>query len=223
VSFTFISTKIQQDAIDQATDKSGSINLVKKQNYLDSLWNKPVYNLFGAEYTYKEVKESELSRGLDLQGGMHVVLEISPIDIIRGLSGNNQDPAFVAALQKARELQKTSSENFSALFFKAFKDANPDKTMASLFTSAANKDRVKLSDDDATVMKFLNDEIESAIKDGRWTPAEQRKHTTEIKIGGMLRKVIWLPRPNSSLPRTLAEPLISSEVLGYWRENLKEK
>jgi len=163
LSFTFVSTKIQQDAIDQATDKSGSINLVKKQNYLDSLWNKPVYNLFGAEYTYKEVKESELSRGLDLQGGMHVVLEISPIDIIRGLSGNNQDPAFVAALQKARELQKTSSENFSALFFKAFKEANPDKTMASLFTSAANKDRVKLSDDDAAVMKFLNDEIESAI------------------------------------------------------------
>jgi len=163
LSFTFVSTKIQQDAIDQATDKSGSINLIKKQNYLDSLWNKPVYNLFGAEYTYKEVKESELSRGLDLQGGMHVVLEISPIDIIRGLSGNNQDPAFVAALQKARELQKTSSENFSALFFKAFKDANPDKTMASLFTSAANKDRVKLSDDDAAVMKFLNEEIESAI------------------------------------------------------------
>ncbi|MCA6414616.1 MAG: protein translocase subunit SecDF, partial [Cytophagales bacterium] len=128
LSFTFISTKIQQDAIDQATDKSGSINLVKKQNYLDSLWNKPVYNLFGAEYTYKEVKESELSRGLDLQGGMHVVLEISPIDIIRGLSGNNQDPAFVAALQKASELQKTSTENFSALFFKAFKEANPDKT-----------------------------------------------------------------------------------------------
>jgi SecD/SecF fusion protein len=163
LSFTFVSGNIQQDAIDHATDKSGSLNLTKKQNYLDSLWNKPVYNLFGAEYTYKEVKASELSRGLDLQGGMHVVLEISPIDIIRGLSGNNQDPAFVAALQKAREMQKTSTENFSALFFKAFKDANPDKTMASLFTSAANKDRVKLSDDDATVMKFLNDEIENAI------------------------------------------------------------
>ena len=138
LSFTFISGNIQKDAIRFATDKSGALNLSKKQNYLDSLWNKPVYNLFGAEYTYKEVKESELSLGLDLQGGMHVVLEISPIDIIRGLSGNSQDPTFVAALQKARELQKTSTENFSALFFKAFKDANPDKSLASLFTSAAN-------------------------------------------------------------------------------------
>ena len=163
LSFTFISGNIQKDAIRFATDKSGALNLSKKQNYLDSLWNKPVYNLFGAEYTYKEVKESELSLGLDLQGGMHVVLEISPIDIIRGLSGNSQDPTFVAALQKARELQKTSTENFSALFFKAFKDANPDKSLASLFTSAANKDRVKLTDSDADVMKFLNTEIESAI------------------------------------------------------------
>jgi SecD/SecF fusion protein len=109
------------------------------------------------------VKEKELSRGLDLQGGMHVVLEISPIDIIRGLSGDNSDPAFAAALQKARVMQKTSTDNFATLFFKAFKDANPDKKMASLFTSAANKDRVKLSDDDATVMKFLNSEIENAI------------------------------------------------------------
>lgn len=164
LSFTFVSNKIQQEAIDHATGKSGSLNLIKKQNYLDSLWNKPVYNLFGAEYTYKEVKEIELSRGLDLQGGMHVVLEISPVDIIRGLSGNNQDPTFAAALQKASELQKTSTDNFSALFFKAFKDTNPDKTLASLFTSSANKDRVKLSDSDADVMKFLNKEIESAIE-----------------------------------------------------------
>ncbi|MCE2995146.1 MAG: protein translocase subunit SecDF, partial [Flammeovirgaceae bacterium] len=103
LSFTWVSRNIQKDAIAQATDKAGNLNLTKKQNYLDSLWNKTVYNLFGAEYTYKEIKESELNLGLDLQGGMHVVLEISPIDIIRGLSGNNQDPAFVAALQKAKE------------------------------------------------------------------------------------------------------------------------
>jgi SecD/SecF fusion protein len=163
LSFTFVSQNIEQEAVSYATDKSGSLNLTKKQNYLDSLWNKTVYNLFGAEYTYKEVKESELSRGLDLQGGMHVVLEISPIDIIRGLSGNSQDPAFMASLQKAREMQKTSTENFATLFFKAFKEANPDRTMASLFTSAANKDRVKLSDSDADVMKFLNEEIENSI------------------------------------------------------------
>ena len=78
LSFTFVSGRVQQDAVRHATDKKGSLSLTKKQIYLDSLWNLPVYNLFGVEYTYKEVKENELSLGLDLQGGMHVVLEISP-------------------------------------------------------------------------------------------------------------------------------------------------
>ena len=68
LSFTFVSRRVQQDAINHATDQSGSLNLTKKQMYLDSIWNLPVYNLFGADYTYKEVKENELSQGLDLQG-----------------------------------------------------------------------------------------------------------------------------------------------------------
>jgi SecD/SecF fusion protein len=164
LSFTFVSRKVQQEAIAKATDKAGSVDLTKKQNYLDSLWNKPVYNIFGAEYTYKEVKDNELSLGLDLQGGMHVVLEISPIDIVKGLSGNNQDPAFIAALQKAKEMEKTEGKaNFTVLFYKAFKATNPDRTLASIFTSTANKDRVKLSDSDETVMKFLDKEIKDAI------------------------------------------------------------
>ncbi len=164
LSFTLVSRNVQKDAIAQATDKSGSVDLTKKQNYLDSLWNKPVYNIFGAEYTYKEVKDNELSLGLDLQGGMHVVLEISPIDIVKGLSGNNQDPAFIAALQKAKAMEKTEGKsNFTVLFYKAFKEANPDRTLASVFTSTANKDRVKLSDSDETVMKFLDKEIKDAI------------------------------------------------------------
>jgi SecD/SecF fusion protein len=163
LSFTFVSKRVDKDAINYATDKNGSLNLSKKQKYLDSLWNQPVYNLFGAEYTYKEVKENELSLGLDLQGGMHVVLEISPIDILKGLSGNSTDPAFNAALLKAREMQKSSTDDYITLFVRAFKQANPDRTLASLFTSAANKDRVKLSDTDDAVIKFLNTEVDGAI------------------------------------------------------------
>jgi len=163
LSFTFVSRKVQQDAIAHATSPNGSVDLAKKQSYLDSLWSKPVYNLFGAEYTYKEVKENELGLGLDLQGGMHVTLEVSPIDIIKGLSGNNQDPAFMDALHKASEMQKSSQERYSALFFQAYKEANPGQNLAHLFASAANKDRVSLADDDAKVIAFVNAEIESAI------------------------------------------------------------
>ena len=164
LSFTFVSRRVQQDAINHATDQSGSLNLTKKQMYLDSIWNLPVYNLFGADYTYKEVKENELSQGLDLQGGMHLVLEVSPSEIIRGLSGNNQDPAFIAALQAAREKYKTSNANFADLFYQSFKQANPDKSLASLFVSTANRGRVNLSDTDQTVVAFLREEIERAFE-----------------------------------------------------------
>jgi SecD/SecF fusion protein len=163
LQFTFVSRRVQQDAIRFATDKSGVLNLTKKQIYLDSVWNQPVYNLFGAEYTYKQVKENELSLGLDLQGGMHVVLEVSPADILIGLSGNSQDPAFLAAIQKARVEQRTSTTNFSELFRQAYKEANPESKLAPLFASAANKDRVSLTDNDDAVMNFINKEIESAI------------------------------------------------------------
>lgn len=163
LSFTFVANRVGDEATAYATEENGTINLGKKQSYLDSLWNESVYNFFGIEYTYKEVKENELSLGLDLLGGMHVVLEISPADIILGLSANNQDQAILDAIAKAREMQKTSQANFLTLFYDAFKQANPNDKLASHFSSAANKDRVSSSDDDATVMQFLDTEVQSAI------------------------------------------------------------
>lgn len=163
LSFTYVARNVQQDAIQYATDNGGVVNLNKKQSYLDSIWNAPVYNLLGAEYTYKEVKDNELSLGLDLQGGMHVVLEVSPVDIIKGMSANSQDSAFLKALSTARQLQKNSQSSFSDLFFDSYREANPNKRLTSLFANAATKGKIASNDDDATVIKAVNLEIESAI------------------------------------------------------------
>src|SRR5689334_10924461 len=163
LSFTFVSRQIQQEATEIATDNKGTVNLLRRQTYLDSLWNKPVYNLFGKEYTYKDVKENELSLGLDLQGGMHVVLEVSPADIIRALSVNPQDPKLSSALSKARQYQKDSQEDFTALFYRAFKEEYPDEKLATWFASASTKNRVSLSDSDDKVLDFLKTELDDAI------------------------------------------------------------
>jgi SecD/SecF fusion protein len=163
LQFTYQANKIKQRANEYATRAGGQIDLAKKQRYLDSLWNKPVYNLFGAEYTYKEIKENELSLGLDLQGGMHVVLEISPVDIIRSLSTNPNDPAFVAAIQRAREMQKSSQGSFVDLFYSAFKNANPNAKLSSYFASSSTQGRISLSDADDKVLQLLNDEVDDAI------------------------------------------------------------
>lgn len=163
LSFTYVSRGVQQDAVTYATDASGIVDLSKKQGYIDSVWNKPVYNLFGTEYTYKEVKDNELHLGLDLQGGMHVTLEVSPIDIIKGLAGNTTDSSFIKALHAARIAQKNSQKNFSDLFFDAYQEANSDKKLSSIFANASTRGRINISDDDEQVIKVVNDEIESAI------------------------------------------------------------
>lgn len=165
LSFTFISRNVQKDATAHATDANGVFNPDKKQAYLDSVWNKPVFNLLGLkEYTYKEVKNSEISLGLDLQGGMHVTLEVSPVDIVKGLSGNNQDSAFVNALKKAVVQQKTSQQRFSKLFFDAFRKDNPGRRLAPLFSGASTRGRISVNDSDDKVIDIVDQEIESAIE-----------------------------------------------------------
>ena len=163
LSFTFVSRSVNQDAITYAKDAEGNVDFSKKQAYLDSIWNEPVYNLFGAEYTLKEVKETELSLGLDLQGGMHVTLEVSPVDIILGLSGNSQDPALLEALDKAREMQKTSNESFANLFYQAFQETSPDQKLAPIFTNASNRDKISFEDTDQEVLNVIKEEITQAI------------------------------------------------------------
>jgi SecD/SecF fusion protein len=163
LSFTYVARGVQQDAIEYATSSDGVVDLNKKQVYLDSIWNIPVYNLFGSEYTYKQVKDNELSLGLDLQGGMHVTLEVSPIDIIKSLSGHSQDSSFLKPLVTARKQQLNSQKNFSALFFDAYRDANPGKKLSSVFANASTKGRIATNDDDRKVIAVINEEIENAI------------------------------------------------------------
>ncbi|MBL0743426.1 protein translocase subunit SecDF [Chryseolinea lacunae] len=163
LSFTFVGRKVQNDAVAFATDPSGALNVNKKQAYLDSIWNTPVYNILGAEYTYKEVKDNELSLGLDLQGGMHVTLEVSPIDIIKGLSANSQDSAFLNALKKANVIQKQTHKNFSDVFFDVYRTDNPGKKLSTIFANSFTKGSIAITDDDSKVIGVVNAEIERAI------------------------------------------------------------
>lgn len=164
LSFTFVAQGIQNDAEQYATGADAVVDLQKKQNYIDSVWNKPVYNFFGLkEYTYKEVKDNELSLGLDLQGGMHATLEVSPVDIIKGLSGNSQDSSLLRAINKARTMQRESQESFTTLFFRAFRQDNPNTKLASVFTSTLTRERISITSSDEEVIDVVENEVERAI------------------------------------------------------------
>lgn len=164
LSFTFVSRSVQKDAAAYATSADGSVDPAKKQYYLDSVWHKPVYSFLGMkDFTYEEIKNYEISLGLDLQGGMHVTVEVSPVDIIKGLAGNSTDSAFVKALNKASAQAKSSSKNFSDLFFDAYRNNNPGKRLAPIFSTASTRGRISLNASDDEVIKIVEEEIESAI------------------------------------------------------------
>lgn len=164
LSFTFVSSNIQQKAVEYATDEVGNVDFSKKQSYLDSIYREPVYNFLGANFTYKEIKETELGLGLDLQGGMHVTLEVSPVEIVKGLSGNSKDPMFNAALEEATEAAKTTNEKFVNLFYSSWQSKAGGKNLNTVFATAANRGRISLESSDSDILGIIDSEIENAIE-----------------------------------------------------------
>ena len=163
LSFTLVSGNIQREATAYATDENGVVNQDLKRAYLDSIKNETVYDLLFLDFTLEEVNEQKLNLGLDLQGGMHVVLEVSPVDIIVGLSGGSEDPDLVRALEMAQEKQKVSQERFTDLFAQAFNEIAPDRNLSEIFATAANRGRISIDSDDSKVLSVIRNEVESAI------------------------------------------------------------
>ena len=163
LSLTLLSRGVQKDAEAYATNSAGIVDENLKQAYLDSVWTEPVIDILGTSYTYQQVKESELGLGLDLKGGMHVTLEVSPVEIIRSLSGGSKDPGFLKALERAKELQRQSQDNFVNLFYQAYREVEPQGKLSTIFTNAANKGRISFESTDAEVLAVINEEVENAI------------------------------------------------------------
>jgi SecD/SecF fusion protein len=220
LSFTLISRSVQKDAVEYATTLKGEVDLIKKQSYLDSVWNKPVYNMLGIrEYTYKEVKNSEISLGLDLQGGMHVTLEVSPIDIIRGLAGNSTDSAFVKTLNKTIVQHKTSQKAFADLFFDNFRSDYPKKSFASIFANASTRGRISLQDTDDQVEKIVSDKVDEAIEDA-YTILSNRLDqfgTSQPNIQRLIgTERIQVEIPGAENPQRVRKLLQGAARLEFW-------
>ena len=163
LSFTLVSNGVQQKANEYATDATGNVDFAKRRAYLDSVWRQPVYNFLGGDFTYQEIKETELGLGLDLQGGMHVTLEVSPVEIVKGIAGNPKDEAFNKSVDQAREEAKTSNAKFVDLFYAEWQKNNAGKSLSSIFATAANRGRISLESSDSDILAIIDTEVENAI------------------------------------------------------------
>jgi SecD/SecF fusion protein len=173
LSFTLITNNIEGNASDYATErvaknKTEGINkdsLFEAYNkrYIDSISSVPVYNIFLKNYTYRECKEKELNLGLDLRGGMNVILEVTVVDIVRSMSNFSTDSTFNQAINNALKAQTNSQKDFVTLFYEEFKKADPNAKLATIFSTLELKDKVKFESTNDQVIEVIRKEAEDAV------------------------------------------------------------
>ncbi|MEF8811601.1 MAG: protein translocase subunit SecDF, partial [Bacteroidales bacterium] len=159
LSFTVVTASVENDAEEYA---QGDLN--KKQAYLDSMANEEVYNFLGfRQYTLRECRQREINLGLDLKGGMNVILEVQVDDIIRSLSNNSQDTVFKQALQRANELQRQTQEDYITLFGRAFEEIAPNARLAAIFNTYELRDQIDYNSSNQEVLDVLREETQDAL------------------------------------------------------------
>ena len=159
LSFTWKSNQLKEQAIKYATTADGKVDAAKRLHFIDSLWKQPVY----IGYTLQEVTQYALQKGLDLEGGLHAVLEVSPVEILRALSGQSNDPNFEKALAEASAAQATSTSSFNELFYDAFARIAPNQTLASVFSNSVNRGKISSTSTDSQVKRVIDGEIDGAV------------------------------------------------------------
>ena len=164
LSFSFITRGVEKDAVEYAAAFDAAEQADMEAYYLDSIQNKPVFSLLGMkDFTYKECKEKEVNLGLDLKGGMNVMLEIEVQDLVKSLAGDSQnDPAFVEALARANEALKAGTNDYIGEFAKAYEQVSNGSSLAAIFVSPDRKDITPNSTNDE-VIKVLREETDAAI------------------------------------------------------------
>jgi SecD/SecF fusion protein len=159
LSFTGATYKVRNEAKNYAKG-----DLVKQRTYVDSISALPKEKWSYLGHTFKEVQKKEMNLGLDLKGGMNVILEVSVEDILKSLSNYSTDKTFIAALAKAKtEYQKQSQNDFLTLFGRAFEEIDPNAKLAAIFGTVELRDKINFNSTNAEVIKVLDKEISDAI------------------------------------------------------------
>ena len=156
LSFSFVTRHYE--------DKAQAIAAVEGeeagQHYLDSLANEPVY--FGV-WSLKECREMGIGLGLDLKGGMNVILEVSVPDVVKALADHKDDANFNQAVEQARKEAEAGQGDFISLFVKDYKELAPNSNLAELFATQQLRGKVNTKSTDREVESVLREEVKAAI------------------------------------------------------------
>ena len=208
LSFSFV-TRYQMNKA--AEDPRGAAH------YLDSMQNQKVW--LGV-YTLKQCREMEIGLGLDLKGGMNVILEVSVPDVVKTLADNKPDEAFNKAVAEAAKQQVTSQDDFITLFIREYKKLAPEGKLAELFATQQLKDKVTTRSTDAEVEAVLREEVKAAVENSynvlrtridRFGVAQPNIQTLEGRMGRIMVEL-----PGIKEPERVRKLLQGSANLEFW-------
>ena len=188
-----------------------------EQDYLDSLSNEKVWL---GNYTLKQCREMEISLGLDLKGGMNVILEVSIPDVIKALADNKPDENFNQALATAAKQATNSQDDVITLFIKEYHRIAPDAKLSELFATQQLKDKVNQKSSDAEVEKVLRSEVKAAVENSynvlrtridRFGVVQPNIQSLEDRMGRIMVEL-----PGIKEPERVRKLLQGSANLEFW-------
>ena len=188
-----------------------------EQDYLDSLSNEKVWL---GNWTLKDCREMEISLGLDLKGGMNVILEVSIPDVIKALADNKPDEAFNNALATAAKQAVNSQDDVITLFIREYHKIAPDAKLSELFATQQLKDKVNQKSTDAEVEKVLRAEVKAAVENSfnvlrtridRFGVVQPNIQSLEDKMGRIMVEL-----PGIKEPERVRKLLQGSANLEFW-------
>ncbi len=235
LSFTFASARVESKARAYAQESISSLSadtpievvesqrLKAEQEYLDQQYGKKVF----LWYTYQDCKERELNLGLDLQGGMSVVMEVSKYDLVKKLAGRNgNDPTLVNALDEAQLREGQGQGEFVSLFVRVYEEQNPGGQLVTLFANVDNEDDLSRSANNAQVTDFLNKKAKEGYE-ATLTKLRERidrfgvAQASITPVEGQGRIIVELPGVDN--PKQVKKLLQATANLEFWQsQNLTQ-
>lgn len=209
LSFSFVTNRVDK--------KAASMPAEEAEAYLDSMNTTPFY--FGT-YNLKQCRETAIGLGLDLKGGMNVMLEVSVPDVVKALSDEKTDPDFLAAVSEAQKEAQESQSDFISLFVKAYKQKAGEGKLATIFATQQLKGKVNTNSTDKQVEKVLREEVQAAV-DNSFTVLRTRIDRFGVvqpniqKVEGQQGRIM-VELPGIKEPERVRKLLQGSANLEFW-------
>ncbi len=227
IQFMYVipTNRVENQAEEYAISRceSGDNGCVKVQRaaYLDSISSETVWSIpLLKSYTYQELKARQLNFGLDLKGGMSVLMQVDLRDFLRSMAGNTQDSNLEKAMTMATEAQKSDQSNYINLFVEAWQSVAPNKPLNSLFKrNDSLSDRVNANTSDSEMATVLREEADKAV-DNTFKLLRERIDKMGV-IGPTVsldkaRDLILVELPGVENPKRAREYLQAAAKLEFW-------